>query len=50
MNVIIILAQLDQGSFNHAIADTCKQKLLENEHNVIFHDLHKEKFDPIIYV
>ena len=48
MNVIIILAHPNQGSFNHAIADTCKQRLNENGHNVIFHDLHKEKFDPII--
>ncbi|MFB6340300.1 NAD(P)H-dependent oxidoreductase [Saccharicrinis sp. FJH62] len=48
MNVLVILAHPDQGSFNHAIADTCKQRLIENGHRVIFHDLHREKFDPVI--
>ena len=48
MKVLIILAHPDKQSFNHAIANECKQRLIENGHSVIFHDLHKEKFDPII--
>ncbi len=48
MNVLIILAHPDENSFNHAIANECKQKLVENGHSVIFHDLHEEQFDPII--
>ena len=48
MNVLIILPHPDQGSFNHALADNCKQRLIENRHRVIFHDLHREKFDPFI--
>ena len=48
MNVLIILAHPDKESFNHAIADTCKHRLIENGHRVIFHDLHMEEFDPVI--
>jgi putative NADPH-quinone reductase len=49
MNVLIVLGHPDESSFNHAIAETCRQKLAKNGHSVIFHDLYKEKFDPIIY-
>ena len=48
MNISVILAHPDQGSFNHAIADTCFQTLLETEHHVCFHDLYKEQFDPLL--
>ena len=48
MNLLIILAHPDQNSFNHAIAQTCIEKLKVNGHKVIYHDLHKENFDPIL--
>jgi NAD(P)H dehydrogenase (quinone) len=48
MNVLIVLGHPDENSFNHAIAERCRQKLVENGHAVIFHDLYKEKFDPVI--
>ena len=48
MNISVILAHPDQGSFNHAIANTCFQTLLEMEHHVCFHDLYKEQFDPLL--
>jgi NAD(P)H dehydrogenase (quinone) len=48
MNILIILAHPDPNSFNHAIAETCKRKLKELGHSVIFHDLHAENFDPIL--
>ncbi len=48
MNILIILAHPDKQSFNHAIAEECKKRLIENGHSVIFHDLHDEKFDPIL--
>ncbi len=48
MNILLILAHPDKKSFNHAIANVCKKRLVENGHSVIFHDLHDEKFDPII--
>lgn len=48
MKILVILAHPDQQSFNHAIANACIQRLTENGHEIIFHDLHKEQFDPII--
>jgi NAD(P)H dehydrogenase (quinone) len=48
MNILIILAHPDPNSFNHAIAKTCNRKLKELGHNVIFHDLHAENFDPLL--
>lgn len=48
MKILVILAHPDPQSFNHAIANACMQKLAENGHDVIFHDLHQERFDPII--
>jgi putative NADPH-quinone reductase len=48
MNILIILGHPDTNSFNHAIAETCATRLKQNGHQVIFHDLYKENFDPII--
>lgn len=48
MKILIILGHPDKQSFNHAIARECEKRLIENGHSVIFHDLHEEKFDPII--
>jgi NAD(P)H dehydrogenase (quinone) len=48
MNILIILAHPDPNSLNHAIAATCYKRLEEQGHNVIFHDLHAENFDPIL--
>jgi NAD(P)H dehydrogenase (quinone) len=48
MNILIILAHPDLNSFNHAIAETCNRKLNELGHNVIFHDLYAENFDPLL--
>ncbi len=48
MKILVILGHPEEGSFNHAIADVTIQKLQENGHEVIFHDLYAEKFDPIL--
>jgi putative NADPH-quinone reductase len=48
MNVTIILGHPNKGSFNHAIADMAVKTLLSNGHEVFFHDLYEENFDPII--
>jgi putative NADPH-quinone reductase len=48
MKVLVILGHPTAGSFNHAIAETVAAKLQENRHEVIYHDLHAEKFDPIL--
>jgi NAD(P)H dehydrogenase (quinone) len=49
MNILIILGHPTKGSFNHAIAETATAKLIENGHEVIYHDLYAEKFDPILF-
>ncbi len=48
MKILVILGHPTPGSFNHAISKTVASKLRENGHDVIYHDLHAEKFDPII--
>ena len=47
MNISVILAHPDKNSFNHAIANKVVQSL-QNNHNVYFHDLYEEKFEPIL--
>ena len=48
MKVSVILAHPDRNSFNHAIAETAAQTLQGNGHEVMFHDLYAEGFDPIL--
>jgi putative NADPH-quinone reductase len=48
MKILIILGHPDNKSFNHAIAETCRCRLEENGHSVVFHDLYEEGFNPIV--
>ena len=48
MNILVILGHPNKGSFNHAIANTVIETLSNNGHEVFFHDLYEEKFDPIL--
>ncbi|HVO83216.1 MAG TPA: NAD(P)H-dependent oxidoreductase [Syntrophobacteria bacterium] len=48
MQVSVILAHPDTQSFNHAIAHAAIGELRLHGHQVIFHDLYAEKFDPIL--
>ncbi|MCX6674011.1 MAG: NAD(P)H-dependent oxidoreductase [Methanothrix sp.] len=48
MRISVILAHPRPGSFNHAIAKTAVQALVKNGHQVAFHDLYLESFDPIL--
>ncbi len=48
MSISVILAHPDPRSFNHAIADAAVSELIANGHNVLFHDLYAEGFDPVI--
>lgn len=48
MKISVILAHPDPKSFNHAIAQTAVEALKTNGHKIIFHDLYKEKFDPLL--
>jgi NAD(P)H dehydrogenase (quinone) len=48
MQVSVILAHPNRQSFNHAIAQTAIAQLRQNGHQVAFHDLYAEEFDPIL--
>ncbi len=48
MNISVILAHPDPGSFNHAIAKTATSWLRRKGYSVRFHDLYQEKFDPVL--
>ena len=48
MKILIILGHPEPGSFNHAIADMAVRTLKSSGHEVIFHDLHAEGFDPLL--
>jgi len=48
MQILLILAHPDQASFNHAIAFSVREALESEGHEVIFHDIYHEAFDPIL--
>jgi len=48
MKVLVIIGHQRQGSFNHAIAATAIEELKGAGHEVIYHDLYEEGFDPIL--
>ena len=48
MKILVILGHPQRGSFNHAIADTAVAALENDGHEVIYHDLQAEGFDPIL--
>lgn len=49
MRISVILAHPNDGSFNHAIAQTAVERIEGNGHKVFFHDLYKEGFDPLLF-
>jgi NAD(P)H dehydrogenase (quinone) len=48
MKILLILAHPKSGSFNHAIAKEVMETLKSCGHQVVFHDLYIERFDPIL--
>lgn len=44
----MILGHPNEGSFNHAIAETTAETLRNNGYQVMFHDLYREQFEPIL--
>ena len=48
MKVLVVLGHPNPASFNHAIAANAVEKLRENGHEVVFHDLCAEQFDPML--
>lgn len=48
MNVFVVIGHQSQGSFCHAIAAAAVEELKAAGHEVVYHDLYAEKFDPIL--
>ncbi len=48
MNISVILAHPNEQSFNHAIAQAVINVLTRGKHDIFFHDLYKEKFEPLL--
>lgn len=48
MKVIVLIGHQRQGSFCHAIAAAAVETLEAAGHEVIYHDLYAEKFDPVL--
>ena len=48
MNISVILGHPKKESFCHAIAETVIDELKKNGHEIMFHDLYGEKFDPVL--
>ncbi len=48
MKILVILAHPNPASFNAAIARTVVQTLTAADHEVVFHDLYAEGFDPVL--
>ncbi|MEN6450048.1 MAG: NAD(P)H-dependent oxidoreductase [Thermoguttaceae bacterium] len=48
MNVLVLLGHQHPGSFCHAITATAVEELKAAGHEVVYHDLYAEKFDPIL--
>ena len=46
MKISLILAHPDKKSLNHAIAEVAVETLRLNGHELFFHDLYEEGFDP----
>jgi NAD(P)H dehydrogenase (quinone) len=48
MKILVLLAHPQPGSFNHSLAETVVATLKQSEHEVVFHDLHREGFEPVL--
>jgi len=48
MKILVIIGHQKRGSFCHAIAAAAVDQLRRTAHEVIYHDLYDEGFDPIL--
>jgi len=48
MNVLVIFCHPRTHSYNHALAERVVQVLETLDHTVVFHDLYREHFDPVL--
>ena len=49
MQILLVIGHPNPESFNHAIAQAAVDTLLANGHEVIYHDLYQERFDPFLW-
>jgi putative NADPH-quinone reductase len=48
VNILVLLGHPQSGSFNHSLAETVVATLEKDGHEVVFHDLQAEGFDPVL--
>ena len=48
MRGLIVLAHPNEGSFNHAVANRVMERLRADGHEIDFHDLYREQFNPMV--
>jgi putative NADPH-quinone reductase len=48
VRILLILCHPQAGSFNHAVAERARETLASAGHQVLFHDLYREGFDPVL--
>jgi len=48
MKVLVVIGHQNKGSYCHAVADTAVEKLRACGHEVVYHDLYEEGFDPVL--
>jgi putative NADPH-quinone reductase len=48
MNILLVLAHPEAASFNHALAQAARDALRALGHDVAYHDLYAEGFDPVL--
>jgi putative NADPH-quinone reductase len=48
LKILVIVAHPNRKSFNHSIANQVLVTLGNSGHDVVFHDLYHEKFDPLL--
>ncbi len=48
MNILVVLAHPDPGSFNHALANAAAHTARRLGQDVVLHDLYAERFDPVL--
>jgi NAD(P)H dehydrogenase (quinone) len=48
MRVLLVIGHQHPGSFCHAIAQAAREQLEAAGHEVVYHDLYQEKFDPVL--
>ena len=48
MKILVLLGHPNSDSFNHALAQAVVSTLEESGHEIVFHDLYAEGFDPVM--